>query len=94
MTDLQKKFLELANQKEQLVSQLKEIDPLLEELMLEIGKNNYFQSDEGLVYKIQEPKGTFISFKKIEYVRTKKEGEFKGSLSKKEAEENGFDLKK
>ena len=92
--EAQQKFLELANKKEELITQLKEINPLLEELMLEIGIGRYFQSNEDLVYKIQEPKGSYVSFTKIEYIRTKRGDEKKGSLSKKEAEEHGFKLKK
>jgi hypothetical protein len=48
---------------------------------------------DGVVYKIVVPTGTYIEFRKIDYQRTRKEGETKGSLSMKEAKEAGFVLK-
>lgn len=61
--------------------------------LTEIGIGSYFQDPNNkTVFKVKKPTGTFISFDEIGYDRTKKEGEFKGSLSKKEAEEKGFTL--
>jgi hypothetical protein len=47
-----------------------------------------------LVYKIVVPKGKYMYFDAIDYVRTKKETEKSGDLSKKAAEEAGFVLSK
>lgn len=95
MTDTQQKFLEISKRIEVLKEEMKALSPTLEELMLELGEDAIFQdSDTGLVYKIEVPTGTYIEFKKISYVRTKKAGEFKGSLSKAEAEAAGFVLSK
>lgn len=95
MTDAQKKFLEIAKRVEILKEEMKALTPTLEELMLEIKPGTMFQDEEtGLVYKIEVPSGTFITFKKVDYVRTKKAGETKGSLSKSDAEAAGFVLSK
>lgn len=95
MTDTQKKFLEISKRYEALKEEMKALAPTLEELMIEIGQGVMFQDPESmLVYKIEVPTGTYIQFKKIDYVRTKKAGETKGSLSKSDAEAAGFTLSK
>lgn len=94
-TDAQNKFLELSKRFETLKEEMKALKPTLQELMTEIGVGTMFQdSDTGLVYRIEVPTGTYISFDPITYSRTKKAGEDKGSLSKKEAEAAGFTLTK
>ena len=95
MTDAQKKFLEIAKRYEVLKEEMKALKPTLQDLMTEIGVGTMFQDPETmLVYKIEVPTGTFISFDPINYVRTKKTGETKGSLSKSDAEAAGFTLAK
>lgn len=95
MTDTQKKFLEIAKRVEVLKEEMKALLPTMNELMAQLPVNELFQDSEtGLVYKIQPAKGTYVYFNPLEYVRTKKEGEDKGTLSKKEAEEAGFVLSK
>ena len=87
-------MVELAMEKEELKARLKEVDSKLEKVLTDLGVGEAFQSLDGTVYMVQEPTGTFISFKKIDYVRTRKEGEKGGNfLSKKEAESLGFDVK-
>ena len=91
MTDAQAKFLEISKRLEILREEVKALKPTLEELMLEIGVGSMFQDTETmLVYLIEEPTGTFITFDKVAYKRTKKVGEVKGSLSKSDAEAAGF----
>ncbi|HLD91685.1 MAG TPA: hypothetical protein VI911_11860 [Patescibacteria group bacterium] len=93
LTETQKKFLELSQRYEQLKEEMKKINPELNQLMEQIGIGTYFQDPATkLVYKISQPTGTFVEYKKIDYDRTKKESESKGSLSKTEAEKQGFDL--
>jgi hypothetical protein len=95
MTDAQQKFLEISKRYETLKEEMKALKPTLQELMTEIGVGTMFQDAEtGLVYRIEVPTGTFISFDPISYSRTKKVGEDKGSLSKKDAEAAGFTLGK
>lgn len=91
----QNKFLSLATEFEVLKEQYKKKQEELNSVMADLGIGAIFQDAEtGLVFKIVKPSGTYVSFKEIDYVRTAKEGEKAGSLSKKEAEEKGFDLKK
>lgn len=93
LTDTQKQFIELSKQTEVLKQQLSEKSTLMEELLLQIGTGSVFQDPEDkTVFEVVEPKGTFVSFKKISYDRTKREGEIKGSLSVKRAKELGFDI--
>jgi hypothetical protein len=95
MTETQKKFLEISKRYETLKEEMKAIKPNLTELMLAMGEGTMFQDPEtSLVYKIEKPSGTFISFDPISYVRTKKVGEDRGTLSKTEAEKAGFTLSK
>jgi hypothetical protein len=87
-------MVNLVDEKEELKARLKEIDSKLEKVMLTLGVGETFQATDGTVFRVQEPAGTFISFKRVDYLRTRKEGEKGGNyLSKKEVEELGFKLK-
>ena len=87
-------FLKLSKRYEELKNEMKELKPLLQEEMTKIGVGNHFQDPETkAVYEIVEPTGTFISFDKVSYNRTRLGDEKKGSLSFKKAEEMGYDLK-
>lgn len=62
-------------------------------LMTEIGISTHFQdSEDGTVFQIVKPTGTYIAFDDLAYERTKREGEVKGSMSKKKADELGYIL--
>lgn len=52
-----------------------------------------WQDDEGTVYQIVKPTGTYIEFKERDYVRTRKLNEKKGSLSLTTAKELGYEVK-
>jgi len=94
MTDAQMKFLEVSKRYEALKNEMKELKPTIKNLLTEIGVGNHFQDPSTkAVYNVVEPNGTFISFDRISYDRTKLEGEAKGSLSMKKAEELGYKLK-
>lgn len=54
------------------------------------GEGYLFQDADGTVYKTNEPEGKFVYFEKVEILRTRREGETKGSLSMKEARDAGF----
>lgn len=93
LTDEQKTFIELSKRVEGLKNELKEIAPQLEELLAKIGVGSSFQDpQDNTVFEIVVPRGTFVGFKTIDYERTKREGEVKGSLSVKRAKELGFEL--
>lgn len=92
MTQEQKdNFLSLVTQLEDLKDEIRSVSDKLNQAMAEVKFGTYIQDDiTGLVYKIVKPNGTFTYYKDLDYVRTAKDGERSGSLSKKEAEENGF----
>lgn len=93
LTPAQQQFLELSQKYEALKEEMKQIKPELDNLMSTIGVGSYFQDPATrLVYKITEPKGTFVEFSRVGYERTKRDDERRGTLSKKEAQEAGFDL--
>ena len=56
--------------------------------MDEIGVGGMFKAEDGTVYKMTEPEGRFIFYQRYDYARTRKEGEKRGELSMKEAEES------
>lgn len=92
-TDAQRRFLEISQRYEELKAEMKILKPELNQTLEEIGIGTYFQDPEtNLVYKVTQPSGTYIEFARIGYDRTKRVDEKKGSLSKKEAEEQGFEL--
>lgn len=87
-------FLEAAKNVERIKEELEQAYETLNLTMADLGVGAYLQDAETkLVYKLVKPKGRFVLFADIDYVRTAKEGERQGSLSKKEAEQQGFNLK-
>jgi small nuclear ribonucleoprotein (snRNP)-like protein len=90
---LKQMIVDLASQKEDLKAKLKEVDERLQVVLKSVGEGETFQAEDGTVYRVIVPKGTFISFPEIGYERTRKEGEKGGNyLAKKEAEALGFKL--
>ena len=93
LTDQQKRVIELTKQREELKEQLKTSGEELTTLLTELGVGTSFQDPEdNVVFEVVVPNGTFVSFKPIDYNRTKREGERAGSLSMKRAKELGFEL--
>ena len=92
MTDTQNKFVELEKKKEEVKKFFDDLREATQAVADEIGVGNYFQDEEGTVYKVVVPPGKWIVFDTISYSRTKREGEERGSLSVKEAKEHGFEV--
>lgn len=90
------KFVELAKKLEKQQDEVNKTREELTVVMTEIGVDQYAQDPETMaVYKIVKPNGTFTYYKDIDYKRTTLDGERGGTvLSKKEAEEAGFILRK
>lgn len=87
LTEAQKLLVELDLQKKTIEEYYELLDATLAKVAGEVGINGYFKADDGTVYKIINPEGRFVKFKDIDFVRTKREGETRGTLSVKEAEE-------
>lgn len=92
MTENQRKFVELEKKKEEVKKYFEELKQAVELVAKEVGVNGYFQDDQGVVYKVVEPEGKFVTYDKISYVRTRRSHEKRGDLSMKEAESAGFSL--
>lgn len=91
LKEAQNKLIELSGKYEALKEEMRVIKELMTAQMEIIGENNYFQDPNNkVVYRIIKPRGTFVNFDHLSYVRTRKVGELKGSLSIKEAQERGF----
>jgi len=91
---VEQEFLQLARKKETLARELKQADRELAEIMRRLPLGWMFQDPEdGTVYQIIAPSGTFVDFRNIDYTRTRKEGESRGTLSVKAAQEAGFKVK-
>jgi len=91
MTELQSKFVELEKRKEEVKQYFKDLEAAAHAVADEIGIGKYFQDEEsGIVYKIVKPKGRYVEYEEYGYARTRRDGEDKGTLSIKEARENGF----
>lgn len=80
------KLVELSFKRDELKKQYEELNTQLEEVLTTLGVDSFFQDKDGTVYKVVVPKGSFISFKHIDYVRTRRGDEKLGTLSMKEAE--------
>jgi len=94
--DNQSLLFQWASEIEDLKAQLKHKQGQLEEVLFKLGVNTYHQDPiSGVVYKIEVPSGTFVSFSKIGWKRTALPGEKGGTvLAKSEAELMGFTLRK
>lgn len=92
MTEAQKKFVDLEKRKDEYKQWLQELQEATQAVTDELGVGGYFQDDKGTVYKMVVPNGRWVAFETISYVRTKREGEAKGSLSVTEAREHGFEI--
>ena len=89
--EISKKLIEEIKKLEQVKEAYKVQSEIVDKLMEQVELGSMFQDEETkLVYKVQRAKGKFISFPDREFVRTKKAEEKTATLSKKEAEENGF----
>ena len=81
-----KKLVELSFKRDELKKQYEELNTELEEVLTFLGVDTFFQDKDGTVYKVVVPKGSFVSFKHIDYVRTRRGDEKLGTLSLKEAQ--------
>jgi hypothetical protein len=89
----EKRFIALSKMKEDLNEQYKKLNEDLEAVMEQLGEGKMFQDPETmLVYQIVKPKGKYVMFSDLDYVRTKTLEEDKGDLSFAKAEEAGFDV--
>ncbi len=93
LTDAQQRLVQLDLRKKEIDSFYEELEQALTDVVAEIGVGSYFQSGDGTVYKVVKPTGTFVSFRDLAYNRTKREGEDRGTLSVKEAQSAGFNVK-
>lgn len=80
------KLVELSFKRDELKKKYEELNTELEEVLTTLGVDSFFQDKDGTVYKVVVPKGSFVSFKHIDYVRTRRGDEKLGTLSMKEAE--------
>lgn len=83
------KLVELDNRKPEIKKYYEELAEVLEVL----GEEAHFQSPDGQVFLIEAQTGKFVTFDKLKYIRTKKAEEKRGELSKKRAQELGYDIK-
>lgn len=88
------KLVELSFKRDELKKQYEEFNKELEGVLTYLGVDSFFQDKDGTVYKVIVPKGSFVSFKHIDYVRTRRGDEKLGTLSLKEAEALMSSIKK
>jgi hypothetical protein len=90
---LEQTVITLSLQKEKLKKEMEEINSKLEESLKSLGLGHMFQSEDGTVFRVSKPTGTYISFREIDYDRTRREGEKSGSLSLTDARNAGYEVK-
>lgn len=86
------RYARLDKQKSQVKRFFDELNRVTEAVAELNGVGTYFQDAEGTVYKVDKQEGKFVHFEPFCIKRTRREGETKGDLSMKEAEEAGFKL--
>ena len=82
------KLIELDNKKVEIKQYYEDLAAALEAL----GPDAHFQSPDGQVFLVEEADGRYVKFEKLRYIRTKKEDEKRGELSKKRAQELGYEI--
>lgn len=87
MTEAEKKLVVLSFKKDELKKQYEELDANLEQVCTELGVGYMFEDEQGTVYKVDVPKGHFVAFKHIGFLRTRRGDEKAGTLTLKEAKE-------
>ena len=92
LTGKQLRFLELERRKDEFKKYQEDLENATTELIQELGLGSFFQDEQGTVYKLIECPGRFVRFERYSYLRTKRPGEERGSLSVKEAKEHGFQV--
>lgn len=94
MSQAIQKFIELEQKKADVKRYFEELNTALEAVIAEVGVGAFFQDNDGIVYSTVVPEGRFVNYEKYSYVRTKRPGETRGTLSVKEAQEHGFTVNK
>lgn len=87
LTAAQQRLIELDLKKPEIKAYYEELEKVIAAVALEIPLNGYFKGPDGTVYKIVKPAGTFVAYKQLDFERTKREGETRGTLSMKEAKD-------
>jgi hypothetical protein len=91
--DTKNTFFQLAKQYEEQLEALKSTKEQLQSIMKDLGEGTYLQDPGDMtVYNIVVPKGTYVTYNPIDYIRTRKLNEDRGDLSLTKAEENGFSV--
>lgn len=81
-------FIELERKKEEVKKYFDDLNTALEAVAKEIGIGTYFKDPtDGTVFQITIPEGRFVYYEKYGYIRTKREGETRGTLAAKTAKE-------
>lgn len=87
------KLFELAKKREAVLELLKQVDLELEEVLEHLGVDSMYQDPTDLVvYKVVEPTGRYVTYKTIDYVRTRRNPDEKADLAMGEATARGFNL--
>ena len=93
LTDVQQNFIQLEKKKAEIKKYFDDLEVATKAVANEVGVDGFFQDPtDGTVYQIVKPAGTFISFKEVDFIRTRRGylGEVKADLSMKKAEEAGY----
>lgn len=92
LTEAQKRLIALDLKKESVDKFYEDLDAAIREVQAEVGTDGFFQAEDGIVYKVIVPAGRYVKYADLAYVRTKRPDERAGTLSVKEAQENGFKI--
>ncbi len=95
LSDAQKKLIKLDKAFPEIKRYFETLEATIAEVAAEIGVGTMFQDPEdGTVFQIVKPEGTFTKFKQLDFNRTRRGylGEDRAELSLKKAEEAGFQL--
>lgn len=87
------RLIELDRQKPLIKEYYENLKQALADVEKEIGLEGFFQDpSDGTVFQIVKPQGRFVNYEELSYIRTRREGEKRGDLSLKKAQEAGFEV--
>jgi hypothetical protein len=91
LTPAQRRFVELDRQRAAHKQFFEDYAAAVKAVAAE-NPDAFFADEEGIVYHVEESMGKYVYYERYEIVRTAREGERSGSLSRERARAAGFDV--
>ncbi len=72
LTEAQKRLIQLDLMEPGIKAFYEERDAVIAQIVAESGLDSHFQAEDGIVFQVVKAKGKYVTFKEVDYVRTRK----------------------